>query len=291
MACALRTPPHGAAPDASGPRGARAARGRSRRQAPSPCSAVVDPEPAAGDFTRLCFARSGSAAELAVRMRVSRLAADPAVHAGRDEPGGQRIRGLARAVTRWTAAFIEETRLDNPSDPQDVSRERIREGSLFVWEDARPMSMAAWAGRAGSLVRVNYVYTPPEVRGRGYASACVASLTPAASDEGHASGLSLYRPRRIQRRSRSTRRSAIAQCARPRSIISVPANRRINLTRPTVSVVTWSRSPRRLRAVRWTDLGGPMPGDVSASAGWAGLRSLRLVLPTARSVDEAWGHS
>jgi hypothetical protein len=30
-------------------------------------------------------------------------------------------------------------------------------------------------------------------------------------------------------------------------------NTRVNLTRPTVSVVTWSRSPRRLRATRWAD--------------------------------------
>ena len=32
-------------------------------------------------------------------------------------------------------------------------------------------------------------------------------------------------------------------------------NKRVNLTRPTVSVVTWDRSPRRLRAVRWTHEG------------------------------------
>jgi hypothetical protein len=30
-------------------------------------------------------------------------------------------------------------------------------------------------------------------------------------------------------------------------------NKRVNLTRPTVSVVTWDVSPRRLRAVRWTE--------------------------------------
>ncbi len=35
----------------------------------------------------------------------------------------------------------------------------------------------------------------------------------------------------------------------------MPPNKRVNLTRPTVHVVTWSRSPRRLRAVRWAELG------------------------------------
>jgi predicted GNAT family acetyltransferase len=89
-------------------------------------------------------------------------------------------------VARWVAAFVEEAGLDDPSDPDDVARERIREGSLFVWEDARPVSMAAWAGRTGRTVRINYVYTPPEHRGRGYASACVASLTQQLLDEGFA---------------------------------------------------------------------------------------------------------
>ena len=34
-----------------------------------------------------------------------------------------------------------------------------------------------------------------------------------------------------------------------------PPNKRVNLTRSTAFVVTWSRSPRRLRAVRWADEG------------------------------------
>jgi predicted GNAT family acetyltransferase len=33
-------------------------------------------------------------------------------------------------------------------------------------------------------VRINFVYTPPAHRGRGYASACVAALTRRMLDEG-----------------------------------------------------------------------------------------------------------
>ena len=89
-------------------------------------------------------------------------------------------------MARWSAAFIDEVGLDEPSDPDDVARERIRESSLFIWEDEQPVSMAAWAGRTGRMVRINYVYTPPEHRGRGYASACVASLTQQLLDKGFA---------------------------------------------------------------------------------------------------------
>ena len=184
VACALRTPPHSALLT-------RADREALRLLAADladkyeDLSGVTGPEPTVGEFAGLWSARTGSAAEPAVRMRVfeARRVVRPRMPAGA-------FRAATAAdlpsMARWTAAFIEEAGLDNPFDPDDVARERISEGSLFVWEDARPVSMAAWAGRTGSIVRVNYVYTPPELRGRGYASACVASLTQHLLDEGHA---------------------------------------------------------------------------------------------------------
>jgi len=184
VACALRTPPHGALLTRADHEALEllAADLADKYQ---DLSAVVGPEPAVGDFARLWSGPTGSTAGPAVRMRVfeARRVIWPLMPAGA-------FRAATDAdlptLTRWMEAFIEETGLGDPSDPEDAARERIREGSLFVWEDARPVSMAAWAGRAGSTVRVNYVYTPPELRGRGYASACVASLTQQLLDEGHA---------------------------------------------------------------------------------------------------------
>jgi predicted GNAT family acetyltransferase len=59
-----------------------------------------------------------------------------------------------------------------------------RAGSLFLWEHERPVSMAGWAGRTEWGGRVNFVYTPPEHRYNGYATACVAALTRRLLDEG-----------------------------------------------------------------------------------------------------------
>jgi len=42
-------------------------------------------------------------------------------------------------------------------------------------------------------------------------------------------------------------------------------DRRVNLTRPTVPVVTSDRSPRRLRAVRWTHVTEPWREPVPRS--------------------------
>jgi hypothetical protein len=87
-------------------------------------------------------------------------------------------------VANWAEAFLDEIGHDDPSDPTEVAQEQIEAGSLRLWCDEGPVSMAAWAGRTGRTVRINSVYTPPEQRGRGYASACVASLTQELLDEG-----------------------------------------------------------------------------------------------------------
>ena len=55
--------------------------------------------------------------------------------------------------------------------------DRVAEGRLFLWCDPDPVSMAGWAGRTPNGVRINFVYTPPVNRGRGYATAAVSALT------------------------------------------------------------------------------------------------------------------
>jgi predicted GNAT family acetyltransferase len=53
---------------------------------------------------------------------------------------------------------------------------RVR--GLMVWEVAgKPVSMAGYSGPTPHGIRINAVYTPPELRQNGYASACVAALS------------------------------------------------------------------------------------------------------------------
>jgi predicted GNAT family acetyltransferase len=72
-------------------------------------------------------------------------------------------------------------------DEAAVSIERlIGSGNLSVWET--PVGdVVCTAGTAGPTlhgIRVNYVYTPRDRRGKGYASALVADLTQASLDDG-----------------------------------------------------------------------------------------------------------
>lgn len=49
---------------------------------------------------------------------------------------------------------------------------------LFVWEnEGRSVSLAAWGRRTRNGACIKLVYTPPEFRGRGYASAATAGLS------------------------------------------------------------------------------------------------------------------
>ena len=56
---------------------------------------------------------------------------------------------------------------------------------LFLWVvDKIPVTMAAYLGGTPNGFRVSYVYTPPEYRRQGYATACTAEVTQRALDRG-----------------------------------------------------------------------------------------------------------
>jgi hypothetical protein len=93
-------------------------------------------------------------------------------------------------VTEWWAAFGEEakTMADRGGTrmARDVS-DRIAEGRITLWEVAgEPMSMAGVTKRVAGMVRVGPVYTPPDLRRRGYAAGVTAAVSQAALDAGAA---------------------------------------------------------------------------------------------------------
>jgi predicted GNAT family acetyltransferase len=61
-----------------------------------------------------------------------------------------------------------------------------RDEGLRVWEDGgQVVSMAGYTGRTPNGIRINYVYTPPQARKRGYAGACVAQMSQELLDMGY----------------------------------------------------------------------------------------------------------
>jgi len=103
-------------------------------------------------------------------------------------PGHARIAGPAdRAlVARWLDAFIREALEDEPSDVEAMTDRWIsrRGRTLHLWEDGQVVSLAGVGSRTPNGVRIGPVYTPPEARNRGYASALVATISQAELDAG-----------------------------------------------------------------------------------------------------------
>ena len=136
---------------------------------------VGGPEPTAATFAEILAALRGAVARPHLRHRIHalrRVEELPHPAPGRLRPAREDELDL---ITGWIAGFLAD--ISDRGDPAAMARERIGGGTLFVWEDGRAVSMAGWAGKTANGVRVNFVYTPPELRGRGYATACVAELS------------------------------------------------------------------------------------------------------------------
>jgi len=80
----------------------------------------------------------------------------------------------------WMRAFFDEAMPGSPEAEVErfVDGRAAGTGSLVLWEaGGRVTSIAGHAGETPNGARVGPVYTPPELRGRGYASALTAALT------------------------------------------------------------------------------------------------------------------
>lgn len=90
----------------------------------------------------------------------------------------------------WVHAFA----IDAFGDHADVEQarrtvdNRLRGGDagLVIWEHGEPVSLAGFSGPTPNGIRIGPVYTPPEFRKRGYASAAVAQICRQLLDAGRA---------------------------------------------------------------------------------------------------------
>jgi predicted GNAT family acetyltransferase len=91
-------------------------------------------------------------------------------------------------IAAWAEAFTEEALNRGPNDDYDVMADRWIRGigrTAWLWVDGgRVVSLAGVGGLTPHGIRVGPVYTPPEERGRGYASNLVAQVSQAQLEAG-----------------------------------------------------------------------------------------------------------
>jgi len=95
-------------------------------------------------------------------------------------PGKMRLATMAdkELVVKWSHAFsLDVERGGSWNTPEPDVTPRIGYGFVFLWEDEVPVSMAMMAAPTDKGMSINHVYTPPELRGKGYATSCVAELS------------------------------------------------------------------------------------------------------------------
>ena len=90
-------------------------------------------------------------------------------------------------LEEWNIKYIHDCRLDDSAESAKKAAVRaIENKARYLWiDEGKAVSMAARAGGSTpSGVGINWVYTPNNLRGRGYASAIVASLSQKMLSEG-----------------------------------------------------------------------------------------------------------
>src|SRR5690348_200744 len=156
-----------------------------------PAGVNAAPEPATA-FAAAWQDHTGQAARTGMRMRLYELgrllSPDP-------PPPGQPRTASAQdtaLLLTWLDAFHDEAGPQGPNEAELLVKNRIGFGGLVLWEHyGRPVSLAGRNRAAAGQARIGPVYTPPELRGRGFGGAATVAITQAALDDG-AEGVVLF---------------------------------------------------------------------------------------------------
>lgn len=87
-------------------------------------------------------------------------------------------------LIKWFAAFAAEVGDLVTQDPERAVDSGLKRQTLYLWEDSVPVSLAGGSQFLPSAGRIAPVYTPPEHRRQGYATACVAALSQKLLEDG-----------------------------------------------------------------------------------------------------------
>jgi uncharacterized protein len=187
VGAAMRTPPHNLILAEIDEDAAVGALAEDARDVFGSLPGVVGPKERAAQFANAWRAATGATPRLEIAQRV--FAAD---HVDEPRPTTGAMRDYERRdrdlAVRWMDEFVAEALPDGPhpetSEDFVDRREEDPDAGLVIWEDDGAVSLAGFGGRTPNGIRVGPVYTPPDLRGRGYASALTAALTQRLLDSG-----------------------------------------------------------------------------------------------------------
>ncbi len=186
VAAALRTPPHNLVLSEIDDRAALEPLCADVLLAFGALPGATGPTEDVARFVELWETTTGARGRRAIAERIFRAekVEPPRGVAGLMRPYAEPDRELA---LRWLDAFGTEALPDShPGSPAGALENRLadHEGGYVFWEDGEPVCIAGFGGPTPNGIRIGPVYTPPDLRGRGYGSALTAALTQQLLDGG-----------------------------------------------------------------------------------------------------------
>jgi predicted GNAT family acetyltransferase len=87
----------------------------------------------------------------------------------------------------WLADFVPACNLGeyNLAGGIEGANKKIETGDAYLWVDEYPVSLASKTREVSDCAIIAQVYTPPNLRGKGYSTACVAALSQKLLDDGY----------------------------------------------------------------------------------------------------------
>ena len=149
---------------------------------------VNGPKPYPFIFSRLWTKLGGGSIRLEMAQRAYEL---------REVEKPSEVEGVFRAadekdvalLANWMTAFSGEVFGEDtePAKMAEMSRAYIDDGSCYLWQsEGKIVSMAIRTYTTERGATISYVYTPPDERRKGYASAVVAELSQKCLNDGYA---------------------------------------------------------------------------------------------------------
>jgi predicted GNAT family acetyltransferase len=146
---------------------------------------VLGPGPAPKVFAQTWKDTTGQPYRLEMRQRVYRL---DDVNVSPPMRGSMRLAVNADfdLVCRWFYQFYKEIgKKVTKEQALQLAENKIKDRDVFLWEDGEVVSLACKSRPTKRGISIIMVYTPPESRGKGYATVCVSELGEKLLAEGY----------------------------------------------------------------------------------------------------------
>ncbi|MDJ0636128.1 MAG: GNAT family N-acetyltransferase [Xenococcaceae cyanobacterium MO_188.B29] len=150
---------------------------------------VIASQPEATIFAQTWHSLTGQTYQQSLALRIHQLEAVSSLKQAKQISGYLRQATASdhQLLTTWIQDFRQEALGQNApkSESDRWFDSKLKQDSLFVWQDQTIVSMVAYGGKTPQGIRINAVYTPPEYRQNGYATACVAAISQKLLDRGY----------------------------------------------------------------------------------------------------------